>query len=140
MSPSGIVVLVRLCSEGHDHGLSFTSIRGTHSRAVFPNAPHLRAGGRMTMATHVCHLREENGVFSARVRPLDRSAHDSFSVRTGSAELVTDALLAALGLSSGSFASADHELVACVAALRERPFRITLTRRRVMHVEEPAHR
>lgn len=92
------------------------------------------------MATHLCHLREDNGIVSARVHPLGHATQDSFSVRTGSAELVTDALLAALGLSSGSFASADHELVACVAALRERPFRITLTRRRVMHVEDTTNR
>lgn len=92
------------------------------------------------MATHLCQLREENGVVNARVRPLDHTMHDRFSIRTGSADLVTDALVAALGLSSGSFASAEDELAACVAALRERPFRITLTRRRVIHVEDPAHR
>ena len=88
------------------------------------------------MATHLCHLREENGAVNAVVRPLDATSQETFTIRSGTADIVTDALLAALGLSSGSFASANDELSACVAALRERPFKITVTPRRVMHVED----
>lgn len=88
------------------------------------------------MATHLCQLREENGTVNAVVRTLDASSNDNFTIRSGSAELVTDALLSALGLKSGSFASENDELAACIAVLRERPFRITVTRRRVLHVED----
>jgi len=87
------------------------------------------------MPTHLCHLREENGTVSEIVRPLDTSSKDTLTIQSGSADLVTDALLAALGMKCGSFASSDDELAACIAALNERPLRITVTRRRVIHVE-----
>lgn len=91
------------------------------------------------MATYLCLAREDNGGVSAVVsHRTGVTTQDKPIVRAASGDFVTDALLSAIGLKAGSFASSDDELAACIAVLRERPFRVTVDRRRVLHFEDAA--
>lgn len=90
------------------------------------------------MPTYLCLAREDKdgGVSAVVSHRTGVTTNDKPIVRSGSGDIVTDALLAAIGLKAGAFASASDELAACVAVLRERPFCVTVDRRRVLHFQD----
>jgi len=79
------------------------------------------------METYLCHITTgvDNGVSAVINRTLD----GELMVRRGLGKCVADALFEALGLRSAEFATSEDELETCVAALRGRPVRITVSGR-----------